>query len=582
MRKTSESEDSSISAILYQGKPLSQWEKEFEGEFTAKQLLQLIRSGVDIGRVKLGLVDEADDFNDPVFKDEKFADQVFESRGGSIKDYIMPNIVLDIRTADTDAEVYVFRVDPNELDVLKAYVAKYGTNSFNANNDGFCRQMLPVEKQSIKNPLCCYIVVDGKRLSTDPDELSRQANDVLARVARVNANTIDFKRAQFMKDQAMDEVTDEEAALDESLVNPDPEDVVTVDDLISMLRSHASLDDKLMFRVNKQEHSLFDIHSKGGVTVIDLVKGKYMNESITPEQWKEAADWFNSNGYEVEDDEVRLEQFGPQMDQFLFKAGMSPTGKDEVVSGDRAYEFYKSLKESKMKKTNEGRGWYGGGYGGTGRSWKSLGGRGPRGAEIGWYSVADLDPKAKGKMSGWRCGPSNFPFKDTFFPNRKYKIGTMVMRNKYVNAGPFSGEMYIAIPSYFEIVNSGNEEGINVLNALGIPLDLTFGMDPKDDYSMTYTEKLNEQYYEYRDPKASELRRKNENDPRKRKLVNEIKKYGWTYLGILNMMHTADGWIAFRRDDNVMTAIKDWDRVEERIKDLENGEYQYDNDANEE
>ena len=173
----------------------------------------------------------------------------------------------------------------------------------------------------------------------------------------------------------------------------------------------------------------------------------------------------------------------------MFKAGKSPTGKDEVVYGTEAYRLYKSMKENEMKKTNEGRGWYGGGYGGTGRSWKSLGGRGPRGAEIGWYAVADLDPKAKGKMPGWRCGPSNFPFKDTFFPNRKYKIGTMVMRNKYVNAGPFSGEMYIAIPSYFEVVNSGNPEGIEVLNALGIPLDLTFGMDPKDDYTVTYTEK---------------------------------------------------------------------------------------------
>ena len=269
---------------------------------------------------------------------------MFESRSGSIKDYIMPNIVLDIRTADTDDEVYVFRVDPDELDVLKAYVAKYGTNGFNANNDSFCRQMLPVEKQSIKNPLCCYIVVDGKRLSTDPDELSRQVSDVLARVARVDANTIDFKRAQFMKGQAVDEVTDEEAALDEA--KDSPEDVVTVEDFITMLKTHAQPNDKLLFRVNKQEHSLFDAHSKGGVAVIDFVKGKYMNESITPEQWQEASKWFNSNGYEVEDDEVRLEQFAPQMDQFLFKVGMSPTGKDELVSGDKAYELYKSLKNS--------------------------------------------------------------------------------------------------------------------------------------------------------------------------------------------------------------------------------------------
>ena len=137
--------------------------------------------------------------------------------------------------------------------------------------------------------------------------------------------------------------------------------------------------------------------------------------------------------------------------------------------------------------TTEGRDWRNGGYGGTGKSYSRLGSNAPHGAEIGWYSVGDLDPKAKGKMPGWRCGPSNFPFKDLFFPNRKYKVGTMVMRNKYVKAGPLSGEIYIAIPSYFEIIKTNNPEGIKILQDLGIPLDLTFGMDPNDNYEITYT-----------------------------------------------------------------------------------------------
>ena len=131
--------------------------------------------------------------------------------------------------------------------------------------------------------------------------------------------------------------------------------------------------------------------------------------------------------------------------------------------------------------------WRRGGYGGTGRSYSSLGSDAPRGAAIGWYSVSDLDPKAKGKMSGWRCGPSNFPFEDLLYPDRKYKIGTMVMRNKYIKAGALSGEKYIAIPSYFDAIKNNDEDAINILNLLGIPLDLTFGMDPNDDYSVTYS-----------------------------------------------------------------------------------------------
>lgn len=135
----------------------------------------------------------------------------------------------------------------------------------------------------------------------------------------------------------------------------------------------------------------------------------------------------------------------------------------------------------------EGRGWYGGGYGGTGRSYRSLGGSAPRGAEIGWYAVEQLDPKAKGKMPGWRMGPANFKFTDLLYPDRNYKVGTTVMRNKYVKAGSESGVKYIAVPSYFDSIKNKDEAALGLLTALGIPLDLTFGMDPNDDYSMTYT-----------------------------------------------------------------------------------------------
>ena len=136
---------------------------------------------------------------------------------------------------------------------------------------------------------------------------------------------------------------------------------------------------------------------------------------------------------------------------------------------------------------NEGRSWYGGGYGGTGKSYKSLGSRAPRGADIGWYPVEQLDPKAAGKMPNWRCGPSNFPFEDLLYPERKYVKGAMVMRNKYLKAGSMSGDKYIAIPSYFDCIKNNDQEAINLLKALGIPLDLTFGMDPKEDYSNSYT-----------------------------------------------------------------------------------------------
>ena len=49
------------------------------------------------------------------------------------------------------------------------------------------------------------------------------------------------------------------------------------------------------------------------------------------------------------------------------------------------------------------------------------------------------------------------------------------------------GEKYIAIASYFDAIKNNDLEAIGLLNALGIPLDLTFGMNPNDDYSNNYT-----------------------------------------------------------------------------------------------
>lgn len=298
-----EAEDNRIESMLYQGKPLSQWEKEFEGEFTARQLFQLIRSGIDLGRIKFGLVDEAHSIDDKaLFKDEEF----------------------------------FFNEKENE--------------------------------------------------------------------------------------EQMNEVADEEAALDESARNP--EDVVTVEDFIELLRSRTNLNDKLMFRAYKKEALLFDINSKAGITIVDIV----------------------------------------------------PSADAKRIS-----------EQENEENMNEGRSWYGGGYGGTGKSYKSLGSRAPRGAEIGWYPVEQLDPKAAGKMPGWRCGPSNFPFEDLLYPERKYVKGAMVMRNKYIKAGSMSGDKYIAIPSYFDCIKNNDQEAINLLKALGIPLNLTFGMDPNEDYSNSYT-----------------------------------------------------------------------------------------------
>lgn len=165
------------------------------------------------------------------------------------------------------------------------------------------------------------------------------------------------------------------------------------------------------------------------------------------------------------------------------------------LPGKEGYSMYKSLKG---KKLSEGYNYRSGGYGGYGRSYRSYGEVGaPRGKAISWFTVDTLDPKAKGKMDDWRVGPSNFKFKDLIYGDvpdyngniRDYKLGTTVLRSKFLRAGDESGVKYIAIPSYLDSIRNDDKIAIELLKNLGIPLDLTFGYGPNEDFSSTYIAK---------------------------------------------------------------------------------------------
>lgn len=68
--------------------------------------------------------------------------------------------------------------------------------------------------------------------------------------------------------------------------------------------------------------------------------------------------------------------------------------------------------------------------------------------DLKWHAVKDVCPDCK-MADDWRCGPAAKKFCDLLYPTRKYKPGTLVMRNKAVKAGAESGEKIIAVPSYF-------------------------------------------------------------------------------------------------------------------------------------
>lgn len=83
-----------------------------------------------------------------------------------------------------------------------------------------------------------------------------------------------FKDEEFFFNEKAEQMQDNEAVDEDTQLSEasrQPEDVVTVGDFIELLRTRADLDDKLMLRVAKKTAMLFDVNSRAGTTVVDIV-----------------------------------------------------------------------------------------------------------------------------------------------------------------------------------------------------------------------------------------------------------------------------------------------------------------------
>ena len=201
-----------------------------------------------------------------------------------------------------------------------------------------------------------------------------------------------------------------------------------------------------MFRVNKKPYEVFDMHAKGGTCVIDLIPqvANELNESEPAGDFMNVSDLklLGQRAYPRHKDAWQYETIVGVVNGKVvdfkevehFKPDYPSEGTFFLLDGSeasrQAYEKEVDVMMSESSKNmNEGRNWRTGGYGGYGRSYQSYGELGaPRGKAISWFSVDELDPKARGKMIDWRVGPSNFPFKDLIYPDRKYKVGTTMMK----------------------------------------------------------------------------------------------------------------------------------------------------------
>ena len=132
-----------------------------------------------------------------------------------------------------------------------------------------------------------------------------------------------------------------------------------------------------------------------------------------------------------------------------------------------------------------------GGYGGYGRSYSSYGNYAPRGSQISWYSVSDVDPACKTMDRKWRFGPLDFTrgVTDFLYPERQYKRGATMLKYKGFQMPDGSGvvDVYVGLPSIFDAVKNNDEEALKKLDMIGICRNISLGMDPEDDYSAQYS-----------------------------------------------------------------------------------------------
>ncbi len=131
-----------------------------------------------------------------------------------------------------------------------------------------------------------------------------------------------------------------------------------------------------------------------------------------------------------------------------------------------------------------------GGYGGYGRSYSSYGNYAPRGSQISWYSVADVDPACKSMDRKWRFGPLDFTrgVSDFLYPERHYRRGATMLKYKGFQMPDGSGtvDLYVGLPSIFDAIKNNDEEALKKLDMIGICRNISLGMDPEDDYSAQY------------------------------------------------------------------------------------------------
>lgn len=510
--------------VMHQGKTIAQWEKDFKGEFTYDQLLKMAKGGCDLQKLLMMGLDENDVSNLEFTMDDDFVKETDVELSEQSKSPVIEFVTYDENGNETNHTI----LDNSDVTTVSL---EYLSNCVDDMNDA---------AKACGLGQMAMILVDGNPLSNissvrkaqlrrvidmlDEGSLNESERPTYMVHAKISGKDRGFAVSAKDEDEAKELVKDaiarrykdkdakvyktmklkpgkvNEVPLDESQLNESGQ-FVTIKDLKDAFKDGKD-NEKIMFKVDDAAYDIESIEAKNGVYVISLVKtvlneNEQIKEEDLHDHYLTAADLkrIGTKAYPYNKDawlqEIIVGIIDGRVVDFTHVEHVKPNvpspGIFYIMDGKSS--SFKALDKEREVIMNEGfNNSRTGGYGGYGRSYRSYGEVGaPRGKAISWFAVSDLDPKARGKMNDWRVGPSNFPFKDLLYPNRKYRVGTTVLRSKFLKAGDESGVKYIAVPSYLDAIRNNDEAAIGLLNALSIPLDLTFGYGPNEDFSSTYT-----------------------------------------------------------------------------------------------
>lgn len=248
--------------VMHQGKSITQWVKDFKGEFTYDQLLKMAKSGCDLQKILMLGLDENETCSEgckilPLDADEGLNEMDADVEAAALSESIKPNYVVHVKVLGINTAFSVNAEDEDDAEKQVKEQIKKLTNNTDPKVEIQKIQSMKTLNESFGDSI--VTVKDFKR-SLDKS-LAQRDDDIIFRLVKGKIACTVFD----MYSKGGTAVID--------IIPLGKDHPMTVGEFASQLnRSVFDDNDKIMFRTvkDKMACSVIEIYSKGDVTVVDL------------------------------------------------------------------------------------------------------------------------------------------------------------------------------------------------------------------------------------------------------------------------------------------------------------------------